>query len=136
MQLEVESKDAAHVDDLVLRLIAPDAAAQYNQVKWTTNTAFVLDEAYLTARRKNGRSVLEKLYASYVELSANGTPPHLRLITNRPLDNAHPLLGHIDGRTDLLMPYAGQAPAHSAAGKAVDAWADHVRADRKDLLDA
>lgn len=134
-QLEVESKDAAHVDDLVLRLTAPGAAALYTQVKWTTNTAFLLDETYLLARKKNGRSVLEKLYASYVQLSANGLPPHLRLITNRPLDSTHPLLGHIDGRTDLLMPYAGQALATSAAGKAIGAWAEHLGQDREDLLE-
>jgi hypothetical protein len=134
-QLEVESKDAAHVDDLVLRLTTTDATALYTQVKWATNTAFLLDETYLFARKKNGRSVLEKLYASYIELSANGKAPHLRLITNRPLDSRHPLLGRVDGRTDLLMPYARLARATSAAGQAVDAWANHVGADRKNLLE-
>lgn len=134
-QLEVESKDAAHVDDLVLRLTAPDAADVFTQVKWATSTAFLLDETYLLARRKNGRSVLEKLYASYVELSANGSAPQLRLVTNRSLDGAHPLLGHVDGRTDLLMPYAGQASPTSAAGTSVQVWADHVGADRENLLE-
>jgi hypothetical protein len=79
--------------------------------------------------------VLEKLYASYTELSANGPAPHLRLVTNRPLDSAHALLGRVDGRTDLLVPYARQASATSAAGKAVDAWADHVGVSRENLLD-
>ena len=133
-QLEVESRDAAHVDDLVLRLTAADRGDLYTQVKWATNTAFLLDETYLLARKKNGKSVLEKLYASYVQLSANGAAPQLRLITNRPLDSAHPLLGRVDGRTDLLMPHAGQADTTSTAGKAVDAWADHIGASRADLL--
>lgn len=134
-QLEVESKDATHVDDLVLRLAAGDRGNLYTQVKWATNTAFLLDETYLLERKKNGKSVLEKLYVSYVQLSANGAVPQLRMITNRPLDSAHPLLGHVDGRTDLLMPHAGQAGATSAAGKAVDAWADHVGALRAELLE-
>jgi hypothetical protein len=133
-QLEVESRDAAHVDDLVLRLTAPDVGDLYTQVKWTTNTAFRLDEAYLLARTRSGRSVLEKLYRSYVQLSADGTNPQLRLVTNRPLDTAHPLLGHVDGRTDLLMPYASAAGATSEAGKVVDAWAAHVGATRAELL--
>jgi hypothetical protein len=134
-QLEVESNDAAHVDDLVLRPATPAAAAVYTQVKWTTNTAFRLDEPYLFARRGSGRSVLQKLYTSYVDLSANGSKPQLRLVTNRPLDGAHPLLGHVDGRTDLLMPYAGQADESSVAGQAVDVWAAHIGADRRHLLE-
>ena len=133
--LEVESKQAAHVDDLVLRLAARDAGDIYTQVKWTTNTAFRLDEQYLLARTGNGRSVLEKLYRSFVQLTAaDGKTPHLRLVTNRPLDGAHPLLGHVDGRTDLLMPYAGMADPAAAAGRAVAAWADHVRVSRDELL--
>src|SRR5690242_16982748 len=63
-RLEVESRNAAHVDDLVLRLAAANVGDLYTQVKWTTNTAFRIDEDYLLARKGNGRSVLEKLYRS------------------------------------------------------------------------
>ena len=133
-RLEVESPDAAHVDDLVLRLAAGDTGDLYTQVKWTTNTAFRIDETYLRARRKNGRSVLEKLYQSYVALSGNGPLPQLQVVTNRSLDDAHPLLGHVDGRTDLLVPYAADAALTSAAGRVIEAWAEHVGASRNELL--
>src|SRR5260370_23291385 len=79
--------------------------------------------------------MLKKLYASYRQLRAAGKPPVLELITNRTLDSPHPLLGHVDGRSDLLMPFAGQAGPATEAGKAMQAWANHIPAGRDDLLD-
>ncbi len=132
-QVEVEINGAGNVDDVVLRSCTgePDIFAQ---VKWATNPADLVNEGYLAATSGKGKSLLQKLYDSYVMLSAGGAPPVLRLITNRALDHSDPLLGHVDGRTDLLMPYAGQAELTSAAGRAVDRWADHVGASRLELL--
>jgi hypothetical protein len=132
-QVEVEINGVGNVDDVVLRSATGNADI-FGQVKWATKPADLVDEGFLTSKPSRGNSLLQKLYASYVTLSANGTTPILRLITNRTLDRAHPLLGHVDGRTDLLMPHAGQAEKTRAAGQAVDRWARHVDADRTELL--
>ncbi|MFD1147881.1 SAVED domain-containing protein [Saccharothrix hoggarensis] len=132
-QVEVEINGVGNVDDVVLRSCTgePDIFAQ---VKWATNPADLVNEGFLTATSGKGKSLLQKLYASYLTLSANGATPALRLITNRALDRTDPLLGHVDGRTDLLMPYAEQVEQISTAGRAVERWADHVGASRPELL--
>jgi hypothetical protein len=131
-QVEMEIAGAGNVDDVVLRSPEGD---RYGQVKWATTTASQVDEQFMTASSGRGKSLLQKLYASYRQLRGAGQPPALELITNRTLDRAHPLLGHVDGRSDLLMPYAGQAGPATDAGKALQAWADHIPAGRDDLLD-
>lgn len=132
-QVEVEINGVGNVDDVVLRSSTGDGDL-YAQVKWATNPADLLDEDFLFAKKKNGKSLLEKLYDSYIKLRKSGATPTLRLVTNRALNSAHPLLGHVDGRTDVLMPYAGLAGAMTDAGRAVERWAQHIGADRGDLL--
>jgi SMODS-associated and fused to various effectors sensor domain len=131
-QVELEIAGAGNVDDVVLRSPTGD---RYGQVKWATTTASQVDEQFMTASSGREKSLLQKLYASYRQLRAAGQPPTLELITNRTLDGSHPLLGHVDGRSDRLMPYAGQADPATEAGKALQAWADHIPAARDDLLD-
>ena len=131
-QVEMEITGAGNVDDVVLR---SPAGARYGQVKWATTTASQVDEQFMTASSGREKSLLQKFYASYRQLRAVGQAPTLELITNRTLDSGHPLLGHVDGRSDLLMPYAGQAGPATEAGKVLQAWADHIRASRDDLLE-
>ena len=103
-QVEIEITGAGNVDDVVL---CSPAGARYGQVKWATTTASQVDEQFMTTSSGREKSLLQKLYASYRQLRAAGQAPTLELITNRTLDSGHPLLGHVDGRSDLLMPYAG-----------------------------
>jgi hypothetical protein len=131
-QVEMEISGVGNVDDVVLRSPAGD---RYGQVKWATTTASQVDEQFMTASSGREKSLLQKLYASYRRLRAAGQAPILELITNRTLDRGHPLLGHVDGRSDLLMPYAGQADLETEAGKALQGWAEHIPAGRDDLLD-
>lgn len=132
-QLEIEINGAGNVDDIVLR--RPKLGDQYTQVKWATTTSSMVDNAFLTDRPRNGKSLLEKLYASYQLLRDPSRPPKLELLTNRVLDARDPLLGRVDGRTDLLVPHARQAPLRTPAGQQVSDWADHVGASRDELLD-
>jgi hypothetical protein len=132
-QVEVEINGVGNVDDVVLRNAA-GGGDLYGQVKWATNPADLLDAGYLMARKGNGKSLLQKLYASWTKLNGNGAAPTLQLITNRGLDRDDPLLGHVDGRSDLLVPYAADAGPTSEAGKALQEWADHVGATRDELL--
>ena len=132
-QVEVEVTGAGKVDDVILR--SSVGTNLYGQVKWATNPADPLDEEYLFAVKGRGRSILQKLFASYRALSSGGRTPTLRVVTNRTLERSDPLLGHVDGRTELLVPFARDAPPRSDAGKAVTRWAEHVGAAREELLD-
>jgi hypothetical protein len=131
-QVEMEINGIGNVDDVVLR---SPVGHRFGQVKWATTTASQVDEQFLTASAGNEKSLLQKLYASYHRLCTTNDTPTLELITNRTLNSTHPLLGHIDGRTDMLMPYAGLADPATEAGKGLQAWADHVRATRDELLE-
>lgn len=132
-QVEVEINGVGNVDDVVLRSAA-GGGDLYGQVKWATNPADLVNTDYLMARKGNGKSLLQKLYASWMKLNVNGAVPTLQLITNRGLDRDDPLLGHVDGRSDLLVPYAADAGPTSEVGKALQEWADHVEATRDELL--
>ncbi len=135
-QVEVEITGAGNVDDVVLRSRTAGGDV-YGQVKWATNPADLVDEAFLTTPPRAGKSksLLQKLYASHAALKQHGNDHTMQLITNRALDRGHPLLGHVDGRTDLLVPYASQTSATTEAGTTVDRWAEHVGATRAELLD-
>lgn len=133
-QVEVEINGVGNVDDVVLRS-AVGAGDLYGQVKWATKPADLLDTGFLTAKKPNGKSVLQKLYGSWTKLRGSGEPPTMQLITNRGLDGQDALLGHVDGRSDLLVPYASDAGPASAAGKLLQKWADHVGATRDELLE-
>ncbi|MCR3753714.1 hypothetical protein LX88_007723 [Lentzea californiensis] len=132
-QLEIEVNGAGNVDDVVLR--RPELGDHFTQVKWATTTSLMVDEGFLTSRPRRGKSVLEKLFASYRILRDPSRPPRLELLTNRVLDPQHSLLGKIDGRTDLVVPFARLASHESAAGVQLAAWADHVAAKREELLE-
>ncbi|MFD0661295.1 hypothetical protein [Thermocatellispora tengchongensis] len=119
-QLEMEINGAGNVDDVILR--RPALGDRFGQVKWATNTALTVDETFMTAQTGRGTSLLQKLYGSFWQLHDPDRPPILELMTNRGLDPAHPLLGHVDGRTDLLVPYAADAPLNSAAGVQLQKW--------------
>ena len=137
-QIEVEINGVGNLDDVILRSYV--AGGDFAQVKWATNAAEPLSEAFLLKRptrsgRPAGRSLLQKLHAGYLKVRGDGPAPRLRLITNRALDGADPLLGNIDGRTQLLVPRAAQAEPGSAVAEAVDRWAQHLEAPRQELLE-
>ncbi|WP_158264265.1 SAVED domain-containing protein [Amycolatopsis sp. CA-126428] len=131
-QLELEINGAGNVDDVVLR--RPTLGHRYTQVKWATTTASMINDKYLTDRPRRGKSVLEKLYNSYQLLRNDDQPPTLELLSNRVLDPEDPLLSRVDGRTELLTPFARLALPDSAAGLQVAAWAEHVGSSRDDLI--
>lgn len=138
-RVEVEITGVGNLDDVILRS-AVGSGDVFGQVKWATNASEPLTEEFLLERTmRNGqpvsRSVLQKLYDSYGKVRGNGPAPTLRLITNRALDGAHALLGNVDGRSQLLVPHAAQAGPNTDAGRAVDAWAQHVGASREELLE-
>ncbi len=132
-QLEIEINGAGNVDDVILR--RPTLGDRFGQVKWATSTSLTVDETFMTERTVKGKSLLQKLYSSFQKLRDPIRPPVLELLTNRGLDATHSLLGHVDGRTDLLVPYAADAPMNSSAGKQLQRWANHVGSDREQVLE-
>lgn len=123
-ELEIEIKGVGNVDDVVLR--GQVCGDRFGQVKWTANTASLVDEDFLLDRPARGESLLQKFHASYRRLRNPSRPPTLELLTNRSLDRAHPLLGRVDGRTDLLLPLSGTKAQVRAAEQRLSEWADHV----------
>lgn len=132
-QLEIEINGVGNVDDVVLR--RTQRGDSMCQVKWATSSAFMVDEDFLTGQVGNRKSLLQKFHHSYTLVRDPDRPPTLELITNRGLDATHPLLGKIDGRTDMLVPFAAGAAPSSDAGKHLQTWADHVGVDRESLLE-
>lgn len=135
-QVEFEINGVGNLDDVVLRSASATDGDLYSQVKWATNSADLLDEDFFTSTaRSTGKSFLRKLYASWNKVTTSvGPSPTIRLITNRSTDPTHPLLGNIDGLTDLLTLHTTEPPT-SNAGRALTAWAEHVQATRRELLD-
>lgn len=131
-QLETESPGSGNVDDVVQR--SHSAGDVFGQIKWATRPADPLDEKYLFKANPKGNSILQKLFATFEDLKAGGRTPTLRLLTNRTLDRNDPLLKHVDGRSELLMPFAANATAKSQAGRAVTRWAKHAGTSREGLL--
>jgi hypothetical protein len=131
-RLDIEAKGVGALDDVVLR--AADGPDLFGQVKWATNPADLLNETFLLAASGTGSSILAKLYQGWGKVNTGGHQPLLRLVTNRALDPTDPLLGHVDGRTGLLVPYAADAGPGSAAAGAVTRWAEHLGGTREELL--
>jgi hypothetical protein len=136
-QLEVEARGVSSLDDVILR--AGNGKHEYGQVKWATNPADLLNEDFLLKRKDTGTSILQKLYKGWGKVSnardGEGSPaPTLRLITNRAPDPSDPLLGHLDGRFDTLVPFAADVTSSSAAGQALARWCEHLEASRAELL--
>ena len=132
-ELEIEINGVGNVDDVVLRRTL--RGDSLGQAKWSTTTASNVDEDFLTGQSRNGRSLLQKFFDSYQLVRNPDRQPTLELLTNRGLDAAHPLLGHVDGRTDLLIPYAADAPPTGKASQALRAWANHVGGSRESVLE-
>lgn len=134
-QVEVEINGVGNVDDVVLRRATGNGDI-YGQVKWATNAADLVNADYLQKKDSDSSaSLLQKLFDSWTKVRGDGVPPTLQLITNRALDRTDPLLGHVDGRTDLLLPYAASAGPKSMAGKALEQWAKHLNTSRDELLE-
>lgn len=136
--VQMEMNGLGNLDDVVLRTSDPDQAGDlFQQLKWTTRESNFLDEEYMTTVPRNGvRSLLKKLYSSYVVIRdrAGQAPFHMEVISNRPANPEHPLLSQIDGRTGMLVPFAANAAPGSAAGKALATWAEHLEVERNEIL--
>lgn len=130
----MEVNGFGNLDDVVLHTPGQPGGI-YAQVKWATEPAGdPVSEEYLFASKGNGRSILQKLHASWLTLKSVDTDPELRFITNRALAGTDPLLGKVEGETDRLVPFARLARPNSDAAKALQRWAVHTATSVGELL--
>jgi hypothetical protein len=127
----MEVREAGNVDDLVVRRVErPDS---YHQIKFVMTQSELLTYGWFMETTPKGKSILQRFYDSFVELTEDGLRPELELITNRGRDGTDPLLPHTDGRDAKLMPRLAEVGPQSAAGKALGEWAAHLGISREGL---
>lgn len=123
----VEEAGVGNGDDVVLHRAQPPNA--YMQVKYAVDNRTVVNLAYL------GESdVLRKMVKAHGELTADGRPVEIRLVTNRAIDPDDVLLRDRDGRDGRLLPRAAQGGPQSERGKARAAWAANAKTDEPALM--
>ena len=131
-RVELEKHAAGNVDDLVVH--RRGKAALYHQVKFTTQPGQPLTGDWFIDTPTGGTSPLKRFYASFERLSVDGTPPEMVLHTNRLPAAADPILGCLDGTTELLVPKLARATAGSAVGKARATWAQRLDISEDQLV--
>jgi hypothetical protein len=132
-RVELEKHAAGNVDDLVVH--RTDRPALYHQVKFTTQPGRPLTGDWFVDAADGGTSPLKRFHESFRKLARNGRPPEMVLHTNRLPAAADPILGCLDGTTELLVPTLARATDGSAAGKARSLWAQRLDISEDQLLE-
>jgi hypothetical protein len=128
----VEDAEAASVDDVVVRY--DNARVRYVQVKHTVDAATPVGSEWLTARRGNGRSVLQKFFDSWKALGGADVPIEMELVTDRELDRHDPLIQCFDAASERLTPLIASGNLSRQASEQRAAWAQHVGGTEEELV--
>lgn len=125
--------DSGNLDDVVLYRAQPPHT--YMQVKYAVDSSTPVNTDWLIAPSKSsGPSILRKIASTWKDLSADGGPVDLRIVTNRAPDPADVLIAGRDARTKLLLPRASTQGPSSQRGQARAAWATAADLDPIHLL--
>ncbi|MGH3922582.1 MAG: SAVED domain-containing protein [Pseudonocardiaceae bacterium] len=128
----VEVTDTGNLDDIVLRRITPPHT--YGQVKYAVDSTSPVNADYLLKPSSSkGPSILSKIASAWKELTSDGSPVDLVLISNRVPDASDPLVSLRDSRSGLLVPKAGRGSAKSTIGLARARWAVSAGLDEDEL---
>lgn len=130
--IEIEDRGAGSYDDIVTR--RHDGRHLFQQIKNSNYSDVVISETWLLTSSDGGRSPLQHFYNSWKVLRTDGTPA-FKLVANRGLDTAHPLLKLRDRNTNLLLPKATEVTPRSDAGKALRRWAAALEIAHEELLE-
>jgi hypothetical protein len=131
-----EVDDAGNVDDLVIGSVSEPP--QFIQVKFVVDQREVLTgDWFMTPPKPGAKTPLERFYASYEELMATHgrVAPNLALQTNRQRVAGDPILDHLGGHDDKLMPRLAQPRVKAATKQARAAWAEHLDISEEQLFD-
>ena len=123
----VEEPGVGNGDDVVLHRAQPPNT--YMQVKYAVDNRTAVNLSYL-----DDSDVLRKMVKTHRELTDDGTPVEMRLVTNRVIDPADVLLRDRDGRDSRLLPRAAQGSAQTERGKARAEWATTAKTDETTLI--
>lgn len=123
----VEEPGVGNGDDVVLHRARPPHT--YGQVKYAVDNRTAVNLDYLETS-----GVLAKMRKTYANLTQDGTPVEMRLLTNRNIDPNDALMTDRDGRDGRLLPRAAQGGPNSDRGKARAAWATTANTDEVGLL--
>lgn len=135
--VSIEDADGGAFDDIVIRpKTGVGRATEYIQVKASVYLGSGVNDAWLTkVKTGKGRSPLQHFHDTWRSVRAAAEPYLLKLITNKNFDNADPILGMIDLRTESL--HASQLEElgpRSNGGKQLAAWATHLGIDIGELI--
>ncbi|MFJ7181059.1 SAVED domain-containing protein [Streptomyces massasporeus] len=130
----VEVDSVGNVDDVVLYRRTPPHT--YMQVKYAADSSTPVNEDYLIKLSdQGGPSILRKLAQAWQQLTEDGMPVDLALLSNRSPDAEDPLISLRDSRTQLLVPKAAQQGPRSKKGQARARWAAGAGLSEDGLLD-
>lgn len=124
----VEEPGVGNGDDVVVHRTRPPNS--YQQVKYAVDNRTAVGLDYL---HTNG--ILQKIVQAHRDLTANGSPAEMRLVTNRTIDPSDTLLRDRDGRDGRLLPRAAQGGPKSDRGKARADWATKAGVSEPELMD-
>jgi len=134
MAVGVEVTGVGNVDDVVLYRKEPPHT--YMQVKYATDSSTpVNEECLLKPSHRGGPSILHKLASAWQQLTKDGAPVDLALLTNRSPDAADPLVQLRRSETQLLLPKAAQQGPNSKRGQARKRWAKGAGLSEEQLLE-
>ncbi|MEV0038868.1 SAVED domain-containing protein [Streptomyces sp. NPDC050804] len=130
----VEADGVGNVDDVVLYRREPPHT--YMQVKYAVDSSSPVNEEYLLRPSgQGGPSILRKVAQAWQQLTGDGTPVDLALLSNRSPDTGDPLISQRDSRTQLLVPRGAQQGPRSKRGQARNRWAAGIGLSEERLLD-
>lgn len=135
--VSIEDADGGAFDDVVIRpKSGVGRATEYIQVKASVYLGSVVNDAWLTkVKTEKGRSPLQHFHDTWRSVRAAAKPYLLKLVTNKNFDDADPILGLIDLRTESLhTSQLEELRPHSKGGKQLAAWATHLGIDIGELI--
>ncbi len=145
-RVELEADDAGNVDDVVAWPHDPSAPVEYTQVKfhvaseaerYSVDSLMALSASARRTIAAGGKarstSLLQKFFASWKQLGANGRPVRLVLYSNWGWLDGDPLQPLISGTDDHMRAAFFAEHADTPVGKAREQWRAHVQASPEDF---
>jgi hypothetical protein len=126
--IAVEASNAGNVDDLTMEL--DDGSTEYWQVKASVDARTPLTEGWLFEHKANKRSLLQRLYSSWVAVRGGGQPPRIVLATTKSIEPDDAVLSY-RATTDCSLSDTLRAASFTGARQR---WAEHLDITEDELM--
>lgn len=131
-ELAVEAAQAGNVDDLTLRRTA--GRDEYWQIKASVDATSPLTQEWLLDQPKGGRSLLQRLYSSWMKLRPrHEQPPKVVLATTKAIDPTDIVLAPRATTDARIVETLRQGTGALATARR--RWAGHLAVDEAELLE-